>query len=115
MRTVCRGTAVVFPLAVIMALAEATPAWSACSSDGSGNLSCSGTLTTPITVYDAAAAFQPTAGSNAYTPANPAFPAASNPNNPGYNPNPPTVTLNFDNTVSFIVTNPTAASLADRG
>ena len=116
MRSIGRGAVAVFPLAAIMALAKATPAWSACSADQSGNLSCSGTLTTPITVYDAAAAFQPTLGSNAYTPANPAFPAASNPNNPGYNPNPPTVTLNFDNTVSFVVTNPpTAGFLADRG
>ena len=115
MRSICRGVSTVFPLVAIVAMETASPAQAACSLDASGNLSCSGTLSTPITVYDAAAAFQPTLGGNAYTPANPAFPAASNPNNPGYNPNPPTVMLNFDNTVSFVLTNPAAASLADKG
>src|SRR5271170_7159530 len=59
-----------------------------CSTDSSGNVFCSGgAITSPITVYDAAAAFQPIGGSNAYTPNNPAFPAT------GYNPSPPTTML----------------------
>jgi hypothetical protein len=34
-----------------------------------------GTITTPLTAYNAAAAVQPIAGGNSYAPANPAFPA----------------------------------------
>ncbi len=94
----------------------ADDAMAACTSSADLlTLNCSGTLTTPITVYDPAAAFQPVNGSNSYTPVNPAFPAASNPNNPGYDPNPPTVTLNFDNTTVFNITTNSSASLADRG
>jgi len=81
-------------------------------------LNCSGTLGigsgVPITIYDAAAAYQPTNGSNSYTPNNPAFPAASYPNTPGYNPNPPTTTVNFDSTVSINAVNPSSAALADK-
>jgi len=41
-----------------------------------GNAFCAnGATTLPITIYDPAAAVQPANGSNAYTPANPAFPA----------------------------------------
>jgi len=107
-------------VALRASLMASTPLWSAllashamaacASSADSLTLNCGGTLTAPITVYDAAAAFQPVNGSNSYTPANPAFPAASNPNNPGYNPNPPTVTLNFDNTAAFNVTTNSSAS-----
>ena len=80
----------------------------ACTVDSGGNVQCSGSVTTPITVYDAAAAFQPTNGSNGYTPNNPAFPAS------GYNPAPPTVTVTFDKTASFNWTTNTN-NLADRG
>ncbi|WP_290990446.1 autotransporter outer membrane beta-barrel domain-containing protein [Hyphomicrobium sp.] len=80
----------------------------------SGSLLCSGgVISTAITVYDAAAQFQPTNGSNSYTPNNPAFPPASNPDNPGYNPNPPTTVITIDNSASLIFTNP--ASLPDKG
>jgi uncharacterized protein with beta-barrel porin domain len=102
--------------APIWTILLAENAMAACSSSANLlTLNCSGTLSTPITAYDAAAAYQAILGSNSYTPANPAFPAASHPNNPGYNPNPPNVTLNFDNTVSFIVTNPATSFLADKG
>jgi len=126
------------PLRLSLLMSVAIPAWSLlmdrdahASCTFSANLltlNCTGTLTAPhastgasdavipITVYDAAAAFQPIAGSNAYTPANPAYPAGSNPNNPGYNPNPPNVVVNFDNTVVYsTTTNTTAGVLADRG
>jgi outer membrane autotransporter protein len=74
------------------------------SSDGGMTTNCTGTVTSPINVYDAAAAYQPTGGSNSYTPANPNFPAGSNPGNPGYNPAPATVTINLDATTQFNVT-----------
>ena len=80
-----------------------------------GNATCSGSITTPLTIYDEAALFQPTLGSNSpMFPANPAFPAASNPNNPGYNPNPPTVNVNLDSTANFTVINPATSFLADK-
>ena len=62
---------------------------------------CTGTLTAPISVYDAAAAYQPIAGSNSYTPANPTFLARNYPATPGYNPSPATVTVNLDPTAIF--------------
>ena len=80
----------------------------ACTVDSGGNVLCSGSVTAPITVYDAAAAFQPVNGSNSYTPSNPAFPAT------GYNPAPPTVTLTCDKTANFSWTTNTN-NLADRG
>lgn len=71
----------------------------------SGSLLCSGgVISTAITVYDAAAQFQPTNGSNSYTPSNPAFPT-------GYNPKPPTTVITIDSTASFV----TPATLADKG
>ncbi|WP_294534206.1 autotransporter outer membrane beta-barrel domain-containing protein [uncultured Rhodoblastus sp.] len=116
-----KGRVATFSFVVVATLGEASGAQAAgcVSSADLLTLSCTGTLAIgsglPITIYDAAAAFQPIKGSNSYTPDNPAFPAATNPNNPGYDPNPPNVTLNFDNTVSANVINPTSASLADRG
>ena len=72
--------------------------------------SCSGSITTAVTVYDAAAATAtPASGSNAYTPANPAFPAR------GYNPNPPTAIITLDATANRTLVTNTQAGLADRG
>jgi outer membrane autotransporter protein len=107
------------PIALLMTTALVKPSLAACvSSADFVTLNCSGTLAIsaglPITIYDAAAAYQPTNGGNAYTPANPAFPAATNPANPGYDPNPPTVTLNFDSSTVANVVNPAAGSLTDR-
>ena len=74
-----------------------------------GNVYCSGgSISGPITVYDAAAAFQPLNGSNAYTPNNPGFPN-------GYNPTPPTTTVTIDSSASLNVTTNSASALADRG
>lgn len=65
----------------------------------SGSLLCSGgVISTAITVYDAAAQFQPTNGSNSYTPAS-------------YNQSPPTTVIKIDSTSSFV----TPATLADKG
>ena len=85
-----------------------------CNVASNGNATCSGTISTPLTIYDAAAAIQPSSGSNSYIPANPSYPAASNPNNPGYNPNPPTATVTFDSTANFSVVNPATSFLADK-
>ena len=82
----------------------AAPAFAACTADASHNVTCAGANTAPLTIYDQAAQFQPAAGSNAYTPANPAYPAASNPNNPGYNPNPPTAFVTIDPGATFATT-----------
>lgn len=73
-------------------------------------VTCSGTISTAITVYDAAAAMAtPAGGGNGYTPANPAFPAT------GYNPNPPTATITLDSTAVRNLTTNTQTGLADRG
>ncbi|WP_315811800.1 autotransporter domain-containing protein [Bradyrhizobium sp. SZCCHNR2028] len=73
-------------------------------------VTCSGTISTAITVYDAAAATAtPSSGSNSYTPANPAFPVT------GYNPNPPTTIVTLDSTAVRNLTTNTQAGLADRG
>ncbi|HEY7986942.1 MAG TPA: autotransporter domain-containing protein [Methylophilaceae bacterium] len=83
----------------IMMLGAASQAQAACTASTNFlTTSCSGTVTAPIDTYDAAAAFQPTAGGNGYTPANVAFPAT------GYNPTPPTVIINLDSTAVFNVT-----------
>ena len=77
-----------------------------------GSQTCTGAFATNagrLTVYDAAAQFQPINGSNLYIPANPAFPAT------GYNPNPPTTVITIDQSASFTFVNPTTAQLADRG
>ena len=108
------------PFSLLMTTALVKPSLAACTSSPDNlTLNCSGPLSVgsgaPITVYDAAAAFQPVNGSNSYTPANPAFPAISNPNNPGYNPNPPDVTLNFDSTTSLNAINPATGAFADKG
>lgn len=104
------------PLCVGGLFVSVQPAAAACTSSADSlTLNCSGTLSSAITLYDPAAAFQPTAGSNSYTPANPAFPAATNPDNPGYNPNPPTLTVNIDNTTVFNLTTNSATPLADKG
>ena len=86
----------------------ALPAAAACTIDASNNYTCTGANTTPLTLYDQAAAFQPIAGSNGYTPANPAFPAASNPANPGYNPNPANEVLTIGTGATFTTTVTTA-------
>jgi outer membrane receptor protein involved in Fe transport/uncharacterized protein with beta-barrel porin domain len=99
-------------LVAVLAIAPTLPARSApvCTTDPSGNVTCTGgAITSPITIYDAAAAFQPVAGGNSYTPANPNFPAT------GYNPSPPTVTVTISNTASFIVTTNSTSALADKG
>ncbi|WP_315721391.1 MULTISPECIES: autotransporter domain-containing protein [unclassified Bradyrhizobium] len=72
-------------------------------------VTCSGAITSAVTVYDAAAATAPTNGSNAYTPANPAFPAT------GYNPNPPTTTITLDATAIRNLTTSNQTGLANRG
>lgn len=111
MRLSLRGSvSLSLPFACLLLLSESDPVTAGCSSSANSlTLSCSGTLTSPITIYDPAAAFQPTNGSNSYTPANPAYPAT------GYNPNPPTITVTLDNTVNFSVTTNTQSVLADRG
>ncbi|GLH80533.1 hypothetical protein SSBR45G_54420 [Bradyrhizobium sp. SSBR45G] len=74
------------------------------------SVTCSGTITTAITAYDAAAATAtPSNGGNSYTPANPAFPST------GYNPNPPTATITLDSTAVRNLTTNTQTGLADRG
>jgi uncharacterized protein with beta-barrel porin domain len=104
------------PLCVGGLFVTVQPAAAACTSSADYlTLSCGGTLSTAITLYDPAAAYQPTNGSNSYTPANPAFPAATNPDNPGYNPNPPTLNVNLDSTTVFNVTTNSASVLADKG
>ena len=104
------------PLCVGGFFVSVQPAAAACTSSADSlTLNCSGTLSSAITLYDPAAAYQPTAGSNSYTPANPAFPAATNPDNPGYDPNPPTLTVNIDNTTVFNVTTNSTTPLADKG
>ena len=93
-------------------------ATAACTADASHNVTCTGANTTPLTIYDQAAAFQPVAGSNAYVPANPAFPAATNPNNPGYNPNPATAVVTIGSGASFFAAVTSAnrtTALADSG
>jgi outer membrane receptor protein involved in Fe transport/uncharacterized protein with beta-barrel porin domain len=103
-------------LAILTALFTGTTrADAACTTDINGNAICTGAVTTPLTIYDPAAAFQPVNGGNAYVPANPNFPATSNPNNPGYNPAPPTVTVTLTPTASFSVVNPATSFLADKG
>ena len=91
----------------------------ACTADASHNVTCAGANTAPLTIYDQAAAFQPTAGSNSYTPANPAFPAATNAGNPGYNPNPATAFVTIATGATYIspaiTTANRAASLSDGG
>jgi uncharacterized protein with beta-barrel porin domain len=119
-KTEVRKIAASLPVALLMTTALVKPSLAACSSSADLlTTTCSGTLAIgaglPITIYDPAAAFQPINGSNSYTPNNPAFPPATNPANPGYDPNPPTVTLNFDSTALANVINPAAASLADKG
>jgi uncharacterized protein with beta-barrel porin domain len=95
------------------------PAFAACTADASHAVTCTGINTAPFTIYDQAAAFQPTAGSNTYVPANPSFPAASNPDNPGYNPNPATAFLTIASGATFTSPTITAANrttaLADGG
>jgi len=108
------------PVALLMTTALVKPSLAACTSSADSlTLNCSGALAVgsglPITIYDAAAAFQPVNGGNSYTPANPAFPAASNPGNPGYNPNPPDVTVNFTGTATANVVNPASSAFADKG
>lgn len=121
LKPVHKGRVATFTCVVIATLGEASGANAAgCTSSADFlTLSCAGALAIgsdlPITIYDAAAAFQPVNGSNNYTPANPAFPPETNPNNPGYDPNPPNVTLNFDKTAFVNVVNPASASLADKG
>lgn len=65
-------------------------------------VTCSGSITSAVTVYDAAAAFAPTNGSNAYTPAS-------------YNPKPPTTVITLDSTAVRNLTTNTQSDLADRG
>ncbi|WP_316238481.1 autotransporter domain-containing protein [Bradyrhizobium sp. SZCCHNR1015] len=73
-------------------------------------VTCSGSISSAITVYDAAAATAtPSSGSNSYTPANPVFPAT------GYNPNPPTTIVTLDSTAVRNLTTNTQTGLADRG
>ncbi len=112
------------PVALLMTTALvkpslAIPGGSCTASADNLTLNCSGNLAVgsgmPITIYDPAAAYQPVNGGNSYTPANPAFPAGSNPSNPGYNPNPPTVTLNFTGTAVINAVNPSTSSFADKG
>jgi hypothetical protein len=99
-------------LVAIAAIEQPSPGRSApvCSIDSSGNVTCSGgAITGPITIYDPAAAFQPVNGSNSYVPNNPNFPAT------GYNPAPPTATVNIGSTASFVVTTNSTSVLADKG
>ena len=93
----------------VVALGHSSPGRSGavCTTDPLGNVYC-GSISGPITVYDAAAAFQPLNGSNAYTPNNPGFPN-------GYNPTPPTTTVTIDSSASLNVTTNSASALADRG
>ncbi|CCD92752.1 putative Outer membrane autotransporter protein [Bradyrhizobium sp. ORS 375] len=73
-------------------------------------VTCSGTISTAITVYDAAAAAAtPSNGGNSYTPANPAFPTT------GYDPKPPTTSITLDATAVRNLTTNTQTGLADRG
>jgi iron complex outermembrane recepter protein len=99
-------------LAGIIAIGQSVPGRSApvCATDSAGNVLCSGgAITTPITVYDAAAAFQPVNGGSDYTPANPKFPVT------GYDPAPPAVTVTIGSTASFNLTANSAGVLADKG
>ena len=119
-RQLLKSHASTFTLVLLAGLGEATvPAYAACTVDANHNVTCTGANTTPLTIYDQAAQFQPTAGSNAYTPANPAFPAATNPSNPGYNPNPATELVTIATGATY--TSPTvttanrATVLADGG
>lgn len=80
-----------------------SPAHATCTSSTDNlTLNCSGTLSSAITLYDPAAAYQPTGGSNSYTPAS-------------YSQNPPTLTVVLDNTVNFSVTTNATSGLADKG
>lgn len=110
---------VTYSFLIAATLGAAAPAFAAgaCTvTDSAGDATCAGgAIAAPLTIYDAAAAYQPVLGGNSYTPANPAFPAASNPDNPGYNPNPATTTITIAPSASFTFVNPVASTLADDG
>lgn len=74
-----------------------------CTVDAAGNATCSGgTITTPLTIYDAAAHYQPVNGSNSYTPTS-------------YDNNPPSVFVTIDPTANFSITTNSTSALADKG
>ncbi|WP_257166081.1 autotransporter outer membrane beta-barrel domain-containing protein [Bradyrhizobium sp. SRS-191] len=104
-----RGEAAAASFVLLSTWMVAGEARAECTTPGI-TVTCSGTISTAVTVYDAAAATAtPSSGSNAYTPANPAFPAT------GYNPNPPTAVITLDSTAVRNLTTNSQTGLADRG
>lgn len=80
------------PAAIAAVCAGAgTPVFAACTASGTLTLTCSGTLTTPIDLYDVAAGVQPTAGGNSYATGS-------------YSQNPATYVVNLDSSVVFDAT-----------
>jgi outer membrane autotransporter protein len=105
-----RGQNATTTLAALTILGGSLVGWSirgqaagSCVTDANGNVTCGGgTISTPLTIYDAAAGYQPVNGSNSYTPTT-------------YSTSPPTVTVTINPDAIYGITTNLTSALADRG